>query len=102
MSTTVVNGSKKTNMCAVCVGPKLLEVQERPFPEDPLGPDEVLIQVIATGICGSDCHSWEVGTTKPLTLGHESSGVIIEIGSAVADNTVGQRVAIEPREACLK
>jgi D-xylulose reductase len=92
----------KNNRCAVSVSPKLFEIQNRPLPEDPLDPDEVLIEVIATGICGSDCHVWEVGMPLPLALGHESVGVIIEVGSDVKDQKVGERVAIEPRQSCYK
>jgi D-xylulose reductase len=91
----------KTNRCAVSVSPKLFEIQNRPLSEDPPESDEVLIEVVATGICGSDCHVWEVGG-QPLTLGHESVGVIIEIGSDVKDRMVGDRVAIEPRQSCYK
>lgn len=94
--------SIKTNRSAVCVGPKRFEIQERPFHTSPLQPDEVLVEVVATGICGSDAHSWEVGLPNPLTLGHESVGVIMEIGAAVKNRHVGQRVAIEPRQSCYE
>jgi D-xylulose reductase len=92
----------KTNRCAVAVSPKLFEIQNRPLLEGPLESDEVLIEVIATGICGSDCHVWEVGMPSPLTLGHESVGVVIEVGLDVKDRKVGDRVAIEPRQSCYK
>ena len=90
------------NRSAVCTGPKKFEIQERAFDTSPLGPDEVLVEVVATGICGSDAHSWEVGLPNPLPLGHESVGVIMEVGSAVQDRHVGQRVAIEPRQSCYE
>ncbi|KIW01158.1 uncharacterized protein PV09_07444 [Verruconis gallopava] len=92
--------SIESNRCAVSVGPKKFEIQDRPLPEDPLQPTEVLVKVIATGICGSDAHLWEVGTPKPLALGHESVGIIIEVGSNVKDRKIGDRVAIEPRQSC--
>jgi L-iditol 2-dehydrogenase len=90
----------KTNRSAVSVGPKTFEIQDRPLSEQPLEPEEILVEVVATGICGSDFHAWEVGLAKPLTLGHESVGVVVEVGSAVSDRKVGDRVAIEPRQSC--
>lgn len=65
-------------------------------------PNEVLVQVKKTGICGSDIHYYAHGKigdfvlTKPMVLGHESSGVVVEIGDGVKDLKVGDRVAIEP------
>ncbi|KAL5532589.1 hypothetical protein ACEPAF_4363 [Sanghuangporus sanghuang] len=56
---------------------------ERPIPE--LGPDEVLVEVKKTGICGSDVHLYAEGRlgeklviTQPFALGHESSGVVVK------------------------
>jgi len=95
-------GGTTENLCAVLNGPKNLEIQSRPLSDEPLGEDEVLIEVVSTGICGSDAHSWEVGQANPIILGHESTGVILEIGSGVTDRHVGERVAIEPRQSCMK
>lgn len=70
--------------------------------------DQVKIEVAWTGICGSDLHAYyhEVGISMtphpitgrsvPLTLGHEFSGVIAEIGKDVTDFKVGDRVVVEP------
>lgn len=63
---------------------------------------EVLIEVKKTGICGLDIHYYAHGKigdfvlTKPMVLGHESSGVVVEVGSKVTKVKVGDRVAIEP------
>ena len=70
------------------------------------GPDQVLVEVAAVGICGSDVHYFDHGriadfvVREPLVLGHEASGTIRAVGSAVTDRTVGQRVAMEPQETC--
>ncbi|KAF2102093.1 GroES-like protein [Rhizodiscina lignyota] len=90
------------NLLAVLVGPKQFELQNRPLLDSPLKDDEVIVQVISTGICGSDFHTWTVGLPSPVALGHESAGVIVELGSGVKDRSVGERVVIEPGYPCLK
>lgn len=81
-----------------------LTVTPAPVPEP--GPYQVLIEVAAVGICGSDVHYYDHGrigdfvVEAPLVLGHEASGVIRAVGSAVTDREVGQRVALEPQETC--
>jgi L-iditol 2-dehydrogenase len=78
------------------------ETAEIPTP----GPTQVLIEVAAVGICGSDVHYFDHGriadfvVREPLVLGHEASGTIRAVGSAVTDRQVGQRVAMEPQETC--
>lgn len=75
--------------------------EERPIPklEDP---HYVKIAIKQTGICGSDVHYWAHGCCGsfkldgPMVLGHESSGEIVEVGSAVETLKVGDRVACEP------
>ncbi len=70
--------------------------------------DEVLIRVCYTGICGSDIHYYHEGRVgdnvirSPHILGHESSGVIIQVGKDVLDLAVGDSVAIEPGVPCMK
>lgn len=65
-------------------------------------PHDVIVEVKKTGICGSDIHYYTHGKignfvlTKPMVLGHESSGVVSSIGDAVTSVKVGDRVAIEP------
>lgn len=64
---------------------------------------EVKIQVKTTGICGSELHAYH-GThpfrIPPLVSGHEFAGVIVEVGSAVKDFKVGDRVTAEPQTSC--
>lgn len=89
-----------TNRACVWVGKRQLEVQQRPVAA--VGDNDVLVEVISTGICGSDCHNWESDSvSRQLVLGHESSGIIKEVGEAVTDRVVGQRVAIEPGFSCM-
>jgi len=62
-----------------------------------------LVEIIATGICGSDCHNYESDkVSRQLVLGHESSGIIVKVGKNVTDRAVGQRVAIEPGFPCME
>ncbi len=71
-------------------------------------PDEVLVKIKAVGVCGSDVHYYDVGrigdfvVRKPLILGHECSGEIIELGERVKSFQVGDRVALEPGVSCRK
>ncbi|KAL3461366.1 chaperonin 10-like protein [Aspergillus heterothallicus] len=91
----------RSNRAVVWVAARTLEIQERPI--DPPGANDVVVQVMATGICGSDAHNWTSSSvSRQLVLGHESAGVIVEVGADVHDRHVGQRVAVEPGFACLK
>jgi D-xylulose reductase len=79
----------------------MLDIQQRPVRRP--GDNEVLVKVISTGICGSDSHNWESDKiSHQLVLGHESSGIIEQVGKDVADRHAGQRVAIEPGFACME
>lgn len=59
-----------------------------------------------TGICGSDVHYWQHGAIghfvvkDPMVLGHESAGVVTQVGDAVKTLKVGDRVAVEPGYPC--
>ena len=70
------------------------------------GPGQVLIEIAAVGVCGSDVHYFDHGriadfvVEQPLVLGHEASGVIRALGAGVTDREVGQRVALEPQQTC--
>jgi threonine dehydrogenase-like Zn-dependent dehydrogenase len=81
-----------------------ISVQERPEPTP--GPDEVLIDVVATGICGSDFHGYsgENGRRSPgQVMGHETAGRISALGSDVAgsgDLRVGDLVTVNPVINC--
>ena len=67
------------------------------------GPDEVLIKVARAGICGTDLHIFlghmDQRVTKPLVMGHEMCGEIVEAPDG-ADYQVGERVVVEPTVFC--
>jgi len=65
--------------------------------------DEVLIQVRACGICGSDVHGYDGSTGRripPLVMGHEAAGVIAAVGGEVRDFAVGDRVTFDSTISC--
>jgi L-iditol 2-dehydrogenase len=70
--------------------------------------DEVLVKIDAVGICGSDMHYYQHGRIGDFVvegdfiLGHESAGVVVEVGSKVKNLAVGDRVALEPGKTCGK
>lgn len=90
-----------TMRASVLVAPGSVEVQERPVPAP--APDEVLVQVAAVGVCGSDVHFYRDGhlgdwvASEPLVLGHESGGTIVGVGADVPRTRIGERVSIEPQ-----
>lgn len=70
---------------------------------DGLAPDEVLVKVRASAICGSDLHiarGLHPSAPLPVTIGHEFSGDVAAVGSAVTKAQVGQRVTVEPCIVC--
>ena len=71
-------------------------------PDPPCGPDEVVVQVAACGICGTDLHIYrnEYMSHFPLIAGHEFAGVIVEVGKEVADFQRGDRVTVDPNLYC--
>ncbi|GAB3913895.1 sorbitol dehydrogenase [Microlunatus endophyticus] len=89
---------------SLLIKPEEIGTENAPVPQP--GPEQVLVEVAAVGICGSDVHYYEHGrigdfiVEQPLVLGHEASGVIRAVGSAVTGRAVGQRVALEPQETC--
>ena len=85
-------------------GPADLRAETVPFSEE-LAPSELLLRVLATGVCGSDLHPYETGSIgstnldAPLVLGHEFCGVIERTGAHVELPT-GARVAVDPAWVC--
>lgn len=75
-------------------------------PEPEPGPNDLLIQVKKTAICGTDIHiyNWDEWAQKtipvPMTVGHEFSGVIVDMGSEVHGYEKGQRVSGEGHITC--
>jgi threonine dehydrogenase-like Zn-dependent dehydrogenase len=67
---------------------------------------DVLVRLLRTGICGSDVHFVLDGRSKtaytPITLGHESVGVVAALGAGVTAPSVGTRVSVVPLVTCMK
>lgn len=88
------------NRAAVMYGTHDVRLEELPVPEP--GPKEVLVEVRAVGVCGSDVHYYEEGrigsfvVRQPLILGHESMGTVVALGDGATKHEVGERVTLEP------
>jgi alcohol dehydrogenase len=99
--------TSKTMKAAVFVEPGRIELREKPIPE--IGPDDALVRVTTTTICGTDIHirKGEYAVPLGLTIGHEPVGIIEKLGSAVKGYKEGDRVlcsAVTPgghSSACL-
>jgi 2-desacetyl-2-hydroxyethyl bacteriochlorophyllide A dehydrogenase len=73
--------------------------------DDPTpGPRDVIIDVAACGICGTDLHilHGEFAPSLPIVPGHEFAGDIVEIGSEVTNLAIGDRVAVDPSLFCFE
>lgn len=81
-------------------GNHVVSLDDVPIPT--LGPDEVLLAPAAVGVCGTDTHiiDGEFMSNPPMALGHEISGHVVEIGSAVSSVAVGDLVTVEPHLYC--
>ena len=73
---------------------KITEV-EPPKPDN----NKVIIDIIKTGICGSDIHNWDAGEPKGLIMGHEFTGKVVDPGSRI-DLNIGNRVTALPISPC--
>ncbi|MDD2712180.1 MAG: NAD(P)-dependent alcohol dehydrogenase [Simplicispira sp.] len=77
---------------AVFVAPGRIELADKPIPD--VGPNDALVRITTTTICGTDIHilKGEYPVAQGLTIGHEPVGVIEKLGSAVTGYSEGQRV----------
>ena len=75
-----------------------VRLEEMPTPE--IGPGELLVKVLASGICGSDVMEWYRIKKAPLVLGHEITGEIVKVGGGVRNYKVGQRVFVSHHVPC--
>ncbi|KAB8277246.1 chaperonin 10-like protein [Aspergillus minisclerotigenes] len=100
-------GKELTNPSFVLRKVKDVVIEDRPKPVLK-EPHDFIVHVKQTGICGSDVHYWQRGRigdyvlTGPMVLGHESSGEVVEVGSAVSHLKPGDRLAMEPGVPCRR
>jgi len=92
------------NPSAVLHGPHDVRIEDRPVPRP--GAGQVLVEIAAVGICGSDVHYYEHGrigdyvVRAPMIIGHESAGTVLDVGAGVSADRVGELVALEPGVPC--
>lgn len=104
MTQTTPEQADRRNVAAVLSAVGDIRIEERPVPA--MAADEVLVQVESVGICGSDVHYYRHGrigsyvVDAPLVLGHETAGIVVDLGASVKGLSVGDRVAIEPGVPC--
>ncbi len=84
---------------AVYYSPEDIRIEQVPVPE--IGDDEILIQMKACGICGSDLMDWYLKTRAPLVLGHEPAGIVAKKGKKVEDFDIDERVFVHHHVACM-
>jgi L-iditol 2-dehydrogenase len=98
--------------CVLC---EVGRIEVREVPEPRVGPRDVLLRIVAVGICGTDAHIFsghanyntdKSGKTVPLSvqpqiLGHEISGEVFEVGAEVRDLAVGDRVVLDQGLNCV-
>ena len=77
---------------------KDVRLEERPIPK--IGNGELLVKVIASGICGSDVMEWYRIKKAPLVLGHEIAGEVVEVGEGVKYFKKGDRVFVSHHVPC--
>ena len=100
----------ETNVDQIVEDPVMRERMKEQLRVKPVGENQVLIEVECVGVCGSDVHYFHDGRLGsyvvekdrdiPYMLGHECSGTVVEIGSAVRHLKVGDRVCCEPSVTC--
>lgn len=75
-----------------------VRVEEIPVPQ--IGDGELLVKVMASGICGSDVMEWYRIKKAPLVLGHEITGIVQDVGKGVKDYKIGDRVFASHHVPC--
>lgn len=83
---------------AVYYNNKDVRLEERPTPQ--IGSGELLVKVMASGICGSDVMEWYRIKKAPRVLGHEIAGEIVQVGAGVERYQVGDRVFVSHHIPC--
>jgi len=80
------------------IGSMIMRTVEKPVAR----PGELIVRVLAAGICGSDRHMYkgEYPTAIPVTLGHEFCGIVEEVGDGIPSFAGGELVTVDPNIAC--
>ena len=76
-----------------------IRLEQMDVPE--IGPGELLVQVKACGLCGSDLMEWYTAEKAPTVLGHEPTGVVAAVGQGVEAFSVGDRVFVHHHVPCF-
>lgn len=87
-------------LAAVYYNNRDVRIQEMPIPE--IADNEMLVKVMACGICGSDVTEWYRVPKAPRVLGHEATGVIEKVGAKIIRYHVGERVFVSHHVPCGK
>ncbi len=89
----------ETDVAVVTFAPQKYSVELRDIPRASIRDDEILLDVQAVGVCGSDLHMWTAqhswAMNYPVVLGHEFCGIIREVGRGVVGWSAGDRVVSE-------
>jgi len=102
--TRAASESGSSTRASVLHGPKDLRIEARSLlpPKD----NEITVAVRSTGLCGSDLHYYRHGRNgdiimkEPMSLGHESAGIVTAVGKSVTHLKVGDKVALEVGQPC--
>lgn len=84
---------------AVYYGSNDVRIEERAVPK--IASNEILVEMKACGVCGSDLMDWYLRNRAPLVLGHEPAGIVSKKGSEAEGFNVGDRVFVHHHVACL-
>jgi L-iditol 2-dehydrogenase len=87
-------------LAAVYYNNRDVRIQEMPMPE--IADDELLVKVMACGICGSDVIEWYRVPKAPRVLGHEATGIVEKAGKRVKHYNFGDRVFVSHHVPCNK
>ncbi len=77
------------------------DVRLEEVPTPTIGPGELLVKIIASGICGSDVMEWYRLHKAPLILEHEIAGLVVEVGAGVKNFALGDRVVATHHVPCF-
>ncbi|MHC4716482.1 MAG: alcohol dehydrogenase catalytic domain-containing protein, partial [Planctomycetota bacterium] len=93
---------KTTMKAAVFLGDRTMEIREVPIPQP--GPGQVLLRVLACGVCGTDNHIYEgeltEGVVPPVVLGHEIAATVEAVGQGVTTLETGEFCSADPVLGC--